>query len=1131
MRSLRQYTAGGVLPLLLALLLLPSAALAQTETGQIAGTVTDPQGAVVAGAAVTSTSRETGATRTTTTSADGNYTIANLPPGTYEVKIEGAGFAARTVPVQVTVGTRTTVDVELAVTAASEAVDVIAGEQGIQVNTENQTLQTVVSEKEIKELPTITRNPYLLVQLSGNVSPVEPSMARGVGMAINGQRPSGTNILLDGADNNDQFGAGIGQDVPLDSVQEFSVLTSNFSAEFGRASAGIVNVATKSGTNEFHGTVYEFNRISRLASKGFDLNAQYPPAGAAENAKGVFTRNQFGYTVGGPIVRDKLLFFNSVEWLRVRSQDTEFTLVPTPEFLALTAPVTQAFFADYALRAPISGKVFTAADLGGIAGIAPSTPVLGEVIYSLPADAGGGLPQNSYQLVGRVDYNWTDKTTMYARYALQSTDFFEGTNAFSPYTGFDTGVTNFNNNFLVSLTHVWADNFVSQSKFVFNRLNNDQPLGERPEGPTLYLASATVPSTFQGQNIALPGYLPFSPGNAIPFGGPQNLAQFYQDQTWTVGDHSVRFGGSYVRIQDDRTFGAYQNAVEQIGTTLTGGLENLLAGTYRQFQVAIDPQGKFPGELVQLPATSPKFDRNNRYNEFAFYVNDSWKIHPRVTLNLGLRYDYFGVQHNTDPSLDSNFYYGEGATIAERIANGRVFLAEESPVGALWKKDTNNFGPRVGIAWDVFGDGKTSLRGGYGISYERNFGNVTFNVIQNPPNYAVVTLVNSTGDPLVTNNLGPFETGTGLVPLPRTSLRHVAEDIPTAYAHFWSAAVEREFAGTVVASIEYSGSAGRDLYSIERRNLPFSAIAYGLPFDPDGVPGQLPTNPLAYSNPQYGIINTRGANGLSNYNGLTFGVDTRTIGSTGLQFQAKYTWSHSLDNLSSTFSEASNNFNLGLLDPDNPRLDYGSSDYDVRHRFVSSGIWEIPFARDTEGWRRHVLDGWQVTYIYTARTGAPFTVFDCTNGFANCIRLLETGALQRTGSDNPTPDAELPNLFTFIDLSAHAGQFGSYVGRADVAAFAAQFGLTGADFGPFPSNMTGRNTFRQPGFWNLDGGIYKNVQLTERYGLQLRAEFYNVFNHANLLVDTANVDVSSTDRVTAFRDGRRQVQLAVKFIF
>ncbi len=1146
MRSLRQCMTGrcvsGVLALLLVIFTIPSVTLAQVETGSITGTVTDPQSAVVSGATVTATSKGTGATRTASTTGEGNYNIANLPPGTYDVKVEGAGFGAKTVAVQVTVGTKTTVDVELAVTASTESVDVIAGEQGIQVNTENQVLQTVVSEKELKELPTITRNPYSLVLLSGNVSPAN-SAGRGAGFAINGQREASTNILLDGSDNNDQFTASVGQDVPLDSVQEFTVLTSNFSAEYGRAGGGIINVATKSGTNSFRGTIYEFNRISRLASKGYELNSTYPAEGASETKKGVFARNQFGYSVGGPIIEDKLLFFSSTEWTRVRSQDTVSTFVPTPELIAASAPATQAFFSGYSTTFPINGRVFTVGQIpAGAAGgpfrsLPASLPAFGEILQSIPTDAGGGDPQNAYSLVGRVDYNMTDRTMMYGRYALQSIDLFEGTNAFSPYEGFNTGSKNFNNNFLFSLTHVWSDNFVSQSKFVYNRLNNSQPLGDAPLGPTLYLTGSAsfLPS---GDLIALPGYLPFSPGSAIPFGGPQNLSQFYQDQTWTIGDHSLRFGGAYVRILDNREFGAYENAVEALGNSLSSGLDNLVLGKYRSFQVAIDPQGKFPGELIQLPATSPQFSRNNQYNEGAFYVNDSWKIHPRVTLNLGLRWDYFGVQHNKDQSLDSNFYLGEGSTKAEQYANGKLMRAQDSPLGRLWKQDFNNFGPRIGIAWDVFGDGKTSLRGGYGISYERNFGNVTFNVIQNPPNYNVVTLAGGGAD-IVRDNFGPFGTGTTQVINPRATVRGVDPDIDTAHAHFWSAAIEREFYGDYVVSIEYSGSKGVDLYAIERRNNLASAVAYGLPFEPAAIPGVQPSNVPAYSNPQYGLINERSNGGRSNYHGVTASLETRTIADTGLQFQMKYTFSHALDNLSSTFSETAGDTagsgNLGFLDPDNPDLDYGSAAFDVRHRFVSSGIWEIPFAKDTEGVTKHILDGWSLTYIYTARTGSPFTVFDCTWGFAYCIRLLNAGNLALEGSDNPSQDPNVPNVFNFIDISNQQGQAGTFTGGNPAATQYINdnvFGVpAGADYGPFPSNLTGRNTFRAPGNWNIDGGVSKRIDFGERYGVQLRAEFYNLFNHANLLVNNGNTDISTTDTIQAFRRGRRQVQLALKFIF
>ncbi len=1120
---LRERTTRGLLSLLVVLMMLGSASVfAQTETGQISGTVTDPQGAVVAGASVTVSSKDTGASRTATSTGEGNFIVTNLKPGNYEVKVEAAGFAPRVVPVQVTVGSKTTVAAELSVSGSATTVDVVAGDSGVQVNTETQTLQTNVSQKQLRELPTITRNPYTLVQLAGTAIDVDPlnqapgnnASSRGAGFTINGQRSASTNVLLDGADNNDQYTASIGQDVPLDSVQEFTVLTNNFSAEYGRAGGGIVNVATKSGTNDFHGTVYEFNRISDLATQGYNLQAQIPAI-----KKGVFTRNQFGYSIGGPIVKDKLLFFNSIEWLRIRSLDTRITYVPTPEFLAQTAPNTQEFFNAFSLRAPIAGALVTRGELvpNAAPGADPTPiqllpsglPIFGQVFYPYPTDAGGGLPRNDYQIVGRVDYNMSDKTTMYGRYALQNSDFFPGTNADSPYVGFDTGITAENNNVLISLTHVWSDRLVSQSKYVFNRLNGNQPLAEQPPTPSLYIFR-NVPAQIGNDFIALPGYLPFSPGNALPFGGPQNLNQFYQDQTYTVGDHAIRFGGSFVRINDDRTFGAYQSGVAELGANMQQSLDNLVLGGLRTYRVAIDPKGAYPGDQVALPTGQPRFDRNNRYNEGALYVNDSWKIHPRLTLNLGLRWDYFGVQHNKDQNLDSNFYFGDGSTQNERVRNGQVLLAPDSPDGMLWARDLNNFGPRVGIAWDVFGDGKTSVRGGYGLSYERNFGNVTFNVIQNPPNYAVVALP---GAPISLDNLGPFS-GTGSITLPQSSLRAVDPNIVNAYAQFWSAAVEHEFAGTYVASVEYSGSKGTNLYSIADENPTFGAIHYGFDYNPV-------TNPQAYINQQYAAINARGNGGFSNYNSVTFGLDTREIPNTGLQFGIKYTYAHAIDNLSTTFSEGANVFNLGFLDALDPQLDKGDADFDVRHRLITSGIWEIPYANGTEGWKKWALDGWQLTYIFSARTGTPFSIYDCTNAYNKCVRLLQGGPIDRDGQADTAPDAVNPNQYTYINLTNQLSQAGSY---ADP--------LTGVDdFGPFPSNMTGRNAFRRPGFWNLDGGVYKTFNLTERFNMQLRAEFYNLFNHANLFVNDAAVDISATDHITAFKDGRRQIQLAVKFVF
>ena len=1111
----------------------------QSETGQISGRVTDPRNGRLANVVVKVKSVATGSERTATTNAEGAYTFTSLLPGLYDVAAELAGFASSGQRVDLSVGGKLSVDLQLSlVEIRTETVTVVSNPMA-EVNTHDQQLSNVITATQLRDLPSLTRNPYDFVNLSGNIA-TDPggSTVRGVGASINGQRAAGTNILLDGGENVNTFTATVGQGVPLESVQEYRVITSNFSAEYGRASGGIVNLVTRSGANEFHGGVFAFNRVSSLASNSFDSNANSLP-------KDRFTRNQFGYSFGGPIVKNKLFFFSSTEWTRVRSLQNVINLVPTAELISASNSATQTFFANYQLATPINGTVYTVGDIVSTVGASnfsatnafsnlPSTlPAFGQVRFTVPADVGAGSPQNTYQSVNRIDFNLSDKTQIYGRFAIEKNYFFLGTVNYSPYQGFNTGETDFNQNYLVSMTHAFSPNLVSQSKLVFNRLNQLQPLGEQEVGPTLYLTGVTN-QRLAGYLLSLPGYSQFTPGNAIPFGGPQNLGQFYQELNYNWNKHQFRFGGNILYTQDNRMFGAYQNAVEQLSSSVGGGLNNLVLGQLLSFQAAVYPQGQYPGGTLQLPVGQPDFTRSNRYRDGSFYFNDSWRVRPRLILNLGMRYEYYGVQHNKDQSLDSNFYFGSGSNIFEQIRNGSVMTTPESSLGALYAPDKNNFAPRIGFAWDVTGDGRTALRGGYGIAYERNFGNVTYNVIQNPPNYAVVSLVagtDVTSIPITLSNSGPLAGTTGTKILPVTSLRYVRNDLETAYAQLWSFALERELLPGTVASLEYSGSHGIGLYSIENLNRTGSGLYYlGSTTARPDTGGQ--TSRL---NGQYSNINTRGNGGFSHYNGLTaslvsgsFRKDLGPVNLSGLQFTARYTYAVAKDNLSSTFSEGQNgSFGLGLLDPFNPRLDYGYADSDVRHRFTSSFNWNLPFGRNLRGAARHALGGWTMNGIFVARTGTPFSVYDCTNAITVCMRARLTGAVDFDGSGTLTADPTIANRFQYIDLSGLLSGAGTFT---DISG--------GTEVGPYPSDMSARNAFRGPGSWNFDVGIHKNFHLSEKYTLQLRSEFYNILNHSNLYVVYTDADVSSSTYVPVQRgvrpDGsteRRNVQLAVKLLF
>ncbi|MGO9113051.1 MAG: TonB-dependent receptor domain-containing protein, partial [Thermoguttaceae bacterium] len=991
--------------------------------------------------------------RSTVTNTAGVYVLPNLSPGDWEVTLSASGFSTQKRRVTVDVGSKVTMDAKMEVGQTSTTVEVNAG--AVQVNTESQTVSNTINTQQVTELPSLTRNPYDFVATVPNVTS-DMQSGRGVGYAVNGMRSSSTNVMLDGVANNDDFTATVGQQVPLDSVQEYQVVTSDFSAEYGRASGGVVNVMTKSGSNDFHGSGYEFNRVSALASNGYFNNANDLP-------KGIYTRNNFGYAIGGPIKKNKLFFFQNTEWTRIRSYANEVANVPTPQLIAASNANTQAFFSAYGkLRSDLSTlATFTKADIpsictggsatGPCAALPASTPMFSEVAYQTPSDAGGGSPQNTYDIVGNVDYNLSEKTQMSFKYALYNEDDFPGVVNTSPYAGYETGQTNVDNHATLSLTHTFSPSLVSQTRLSFNRLNSQQPLGTAPVGPTLYMNASSAPR-INGQLIGFPGYNEYTPGSAIPFGGPQNFGVLSEDVTKVRGRHNIRFGGMVNYEQDNRTFGAYEEAVESLGSNTGNAMDNFLNGQLHEFEAAVNPQGKYPGQTVNLPVGPPNFSRSNRYNEFALYGQDNFKVTARLSINYGLRWEYFGVQHNKNDALDSNIVFTGPYSLSnlpQLIQGAVVDPTPTNPNGGLWDKDYKDFSPRIGFAYALTADGKTSLRGGYGIGYERNFGNVTFNVIQNPPAYAVLALIAGSDLPTIpvsVNNAGPLAGNTGSKTLPGVSLRGVDPNIKSAYAHTMSLTLERQVTNNLLASLGYSGSRGENLYDISHTNDNGYGNEYlGVPCTPGtyGNPGTC----TARLNTQYSAINLRAGNGTSAYNSMIGQLTYRDVAHTGVTLQANYTWSHAMDDLSSAFTDGQQgNFQLGYMDPFNPMLDYGNSDFDATQRVAISAVWAIPVAKGSSLTDK-ILGGWELAPIFTANTGNPFTIYDCTNAYSYCPRAQQVSATPPGGVTN-MPAPGVPDDYEYYQFTNFATGPLSY--------YNPKLGIS--DDGPWPNNMIGRNT-------------------------------------------------------------------------
>ena len=1115
-------------------------AFGQADTGTIAGTVRDSSGGVVPDALVSAKNTATSAERTAQTDSTGGYTIPGLAPGTYDISISKTNFATFNGRADVTVGSHVTVDTQLAVTGVSTTVEVVAA-GGTEINTQTQEVSQLITPAQIDQLPSLTRNPYDFVALAGNISGGDRSMAtnnaqlgngggqnsgafRGVGYSINGQRATGTEVLLDGIENQNIFDDTIGLLLPQGAVQEFRVITNNFDAQYGRASGGVVDVVTKSGTNDLHGTAWEFNRLSAYTTNTFDNNANNIP-------KGQYTRNQFGYDVGGPIKKNKLFFYQSTEWLRVRSSASLLAYVPTPQLLALMPANVQAWFKAYGPQTfnfvstlPKSSLPFNA---GGPfdTKVPAGTPAFGLVNYTAPEDAGGDLPQNTYELIGRADYQITDSTQLLLRYGRESLATLSGAIFASPYPQYNVGESIYDDNYLIGLNRTFSSSVLSSTKLSFFRdTTAEQYNVALTQTPILFLYNINAGAvSVHGEPVQLPGFFDFNIGTGgLPFGGPQNSLQINEDLSWSRGRHNLKFGGQFNYIQLNRGYGAYEQGYESLGkSNVANGLDGLANGTVYEFEKAVNPAGKFPcavgpytgggsaGNPIITPACSlsyplsdPSFNRSDRYNDWSLYAQDSWRVTSRFTFNYGLRYEHYGVQHNNDPNLDSNFYFGSGSSFYQQVQNGSVQTVSNSPIDSLWKPRWGTLGPRVGFAYDVFGTGTTALRGGYGISYERNFGNVTFNIIQNVPNNATVEVLNTV---LTTSNLGPFG-GSVCPPLPQgcalppVSPRDVDQNIQVAQTQFWGLALERKLGSKAVVALEYNGAHGLHLYDIKNINPIGGGQAYlGEPL----VTTPSPANPscsvaapcLTRPNQAYSAINERGTDGFSHYNSLNLHFQTQQLGHSGVFILANYTYAHALDNLSSTFSESNSAFNLGYLDPRNPALDYGNADFDIRHRLALSMTWTEPYLKGSHGFVQQAASGWSLSPIFSARTGIPFSVYDSTNALQQTPRYAPSSAIPTyyTGAGVSTTS---PNLFNLLNLPA-ATSFGN----------AALDGIS--DFGPYPATMTARNAFRGPGAWNLDVALSKTFPITERVGLEFRAEGFDIFNHANMYVVAANADAGN----------------------
>ena len=1115
----------------------------------LTGAVSDPNGAVVAGATVKATNIATNTAYDTQTTDAGLYRFPTLPVGVYKISVEASGFKSTQIEgVTLTVGQSTTRDITLEVGVQTETVTVQAG--GEQLAQPNESSVSQLLNRSVWEnypLENRDTNEFLNI-LPGSVPDAFAGSTRGA--AVNGARGGMGNFLVEGYDNNDQGQGGRGAlvaggitSISPDAIQEYRVITSNYSAQYGKAGGFVTDTVLRSGTNELHGSLFAYNRIQKLAANDFFSNRN--------GVKDSLVRNQFGGSLGGPIQKDKTFIFGTMEFHRLRQGAPLTATSTTQQFLDFVRTGAFATFHEtnanglcmVNLGAPCPGAFANSRNLGAnFLALQAANPIpfatsnfsnvaaglfTGDPAIEYPVPVYGDVTVinrsflNASRFTTKVDHIWNQANRFTGTFLLEDSDTGDSNG------GGDTTIgvpfLSPGRSILVGLswTHDFSPTVINEAKVSYLRHVRD---------------FAQCPGT-DGLPSVVTGIDPLTVG----FGCSSNLPQFFTDNQFQYqnhisivrGAHSFRTGVEYRRIRNGSAFEAIKN-----GFFLPHGVEELLTdgffgdeadlvffggpafGGFTFAQASINPQ----------TGTLPEFYRGYRANEWAAYFQDDWKIRRRLTLNLGLRWEYFGPPHNFRSGIDSNFFFGSGDTPVPNATANPFFPVNSSQTARvvrggfqqrdneIWKKDFNNFAPRVGFAWDVRGDQRLVIRGGGAISYDRIWNNLFENIRFNAPFFAFATVGAFGGGAGVP--AGPIATP-GLYGVPFTaantaefnnplfnpvpSPRHMDENLVTPYIQQFNLGVQYEFARDFLFEANYIMTGGRNLTGI---------------IDINTFNGRVRGGNSRRPNPTIGGDNFRTNAFKSTYHGGQFIVRNRPWH--GLQFNSHYTFAKAIDEISDAFN---NRAGQRPMDNFNIALDRGRADFDIRHRFVTGFTYDLPFFKDNR-W----LGGWVMSGVVQLQSGAPFSVFHSgqdpnADGYFTDRAVFVGGSLEGVYTDNSSPADGFFDGDQFVGMNTRVAALGP------AAACGPGNGVVVSNTQWWCNGTSGRNILSGPAFQNVDFGVHKKFRLTEGTSLQLQANAFNLFNHPNFGLPVSNINSSQFGRSIATVGTPRVIQLAIRLDF